>query len=240
MFKIRFITYRSDLTNLLTRKKVGIDIDITSVSAHAKNMLRNLRTQLLQFIDTPKQQKSRKKLKLTFPHIPGYVDPPVVEQQWTAMFLQFFAVFCFSEGLKPVDSTFANIFFYSWTPGFLWSSYWSFFTIWDPFELQVLYLAVSQCDTLMYLPMSHQFTSWNHSRQTKNIFVCNSILLLDIHDIPRQRFCKTSSCWMHLLVLFHVLLGQAVVDTTMGINRCSFALIVKVLDDHMTVLKTIQ
>ena len=54
MFKIRFITYRSDLTNLLTRKKVGIDIDITSVSAHAKNMLRNLRTQLLKFIDTPK------------------------------------------------------------------------------------------------------------------------------------------------------------------------------------------
>ena len=59
------------------------------------------------------------------------------------------AVSCFSEGLKPVDSTFTKIFFYSWTPGFLWLSYWAFSTIWDPFELQALYLAVSPYDALI-------------------------------------------------------------------------------------------
>ena len=137
---------------------------------------------------------------------PGYLDPPAVEQQWATIP----TISCISECLEPVSSTFMKIFFYDWRPGFFGRSLGRL----PPSRIHSSdFLAGLVLDNLTLWPINCTIQSaisflnavipaWRRTSFFVTLF-CHLIFMMFL----RQRCWKTSSCWMLLVVLFHVSLA---------------------------------
>ena len=131
--------------------------------------------------------------------LPGYLDPLAIERHLATMFLQYVQFLHF--WVLEISQFYLH-------KDLLLVIFYHLGSIWVLF-MQVLYLAISLCDPLTVLSdqPSNLFNGIIAARWKTFLFItlsCHLMLMMFL----RQHCWKTSTCWLLLVVLSHVLLAK--------------------------------